>query len=47
MFEKAQIEIFNLNLNDIIVTSEIWWGDDDIFMGGLTDEEQVKQKRPI
>ena len=40
MFEKAQIEIFNLNLNDIIVTSEPAWGDDDIYAGeGLVDEE--------
>lgn len=39
MFEKAQIEIFDLNLNDIIVTSEPAWGDDDIFMGELTDKE--------
>lgn len=27
MFEKAEIEIYELKLNDIIVTSEIWGGD--------------------
>ncbi len=39
MFKKAEIEIYDLQLNDIIVTSEPGWGDDDIFMGELTDEE--------
>ena len=36
MFKKAEIEIYELQLNDIIVTSEIWWGDDedDIFNEG-------------
>ncbi len=29
MFKKAEIEIYDLQLDDIIVTSEIWWGDDE------------------
>ena len=28
MFKKAEIEIYELELDDIIVTSEIWWGDE-------------------
>ncbi len=40
MFKKAEIEIYDLQLNDIIVTSEPAWGDDDIFMGDLTDTEE-------
>ncbi len=31
MFKKAEIEIYDLKLNDIIVTSEPWWDDDDIY----------------
>lgn len=34
MFKKAEIEIYDLKLNDIIVTSELEWGDDDIFTKG-------------
>lgn len=38
MFKKAKIEIYELNINDIIVTSELNWGDggdgDDIFNEG-------------
>lgn len=30
MFKKAEIEIYDLKLNDIIVTSEIPWDYDDI-----------------
>ncbi len=29
MFTKAEIEIYDLKLNDIIVTSELEWGDED------------------
>ena len=40
MFKKAEIEIYNLKLNDIIVTSTPAWGDDDIWAGeGLVDDE--------
>lgn len=40
MFTKAQIEIYDLKLNDVIVTSTPGWGDDDIYAGeGLVDEE--------
>ena len=40
MFKKAEIEIYDLQLNDIIVTSEPAWGEDDIYWGlPLTDEE--------
>ena len=39
MFTKAEIEIFDLQLNDVIVTSTPGWGDDDIFMDGLVDDE--------
>ena len=31
MFKKAEIEIYDLQLNVIIVTSEPWWDDDDIY----------------
>lgn len=31
MFKKAEIEIYDLQLNDIIVTSEPDWDDDDIW----------------
>ena len=31
MFKKAEIEIYDLQLKDIIVTSEPWWDDDDIY----------------
>lgn len=31
MFEKAKIEIYDLDFNDIIVTSTPDWDDDDIF----------------
>lgn len=34
MFKKAEIEINDLKLYDIIVTSEPGWGDDDIFLEG-------------
>lgn len=38
MFKKAEIEIYELKLNDIIVTSKLDWGDggdgDDIFNEG-------------
>ena len=36
MFKKAEIEIYELKLNDIIVTSEVWWGDneDDVYNEG-------------
>ena len=41
MFKKAEIEIYDLKLNDIIVTSEPGWGDDDIWAGeGLVDGEE-------
>lgn len=40
MFEKAEIEIYNLQLNDIIVTSEIPGGDlDGIGMYNLGEYE--------
>lgn len=39
MFKKAEIEIYDLQLNDIIVTSTPGWDDDDIFAGELTDDE--------
>ena len=40
MFTKAEIEIFDLQLNDVIVTSTPGWDDDDIWAGeGLIDEE--------
>lgn len=40
MFKKAEIEIYDLQLNDIIVTSTPDWDGDDIFAGeGLIDEE--------
>ena len=40
MFIKANIEIINLELEDIIVTSTPGFGDDDIWAGeGLVDEE--------
>lgn len=35
MFNKAEIEIYDLKLNDVIVTSTPGWDDDDIF----TEEE--------
>ena len=39
MFKKAEIEIYDLKLNDIIVTSEFnlgdWDDEDDIFGMGL------------
>ena len=31
MFTKAEIEIYDLQLNDVIVTSEPGFGDDDIY----------------
>lgn len=34
MFKKAEIEIYDLKLNDIIVTSEIPWDYDDVFTEG-------------
>ena len=38
MFKKAEIEIYDLKLNDIIVTSELKWGDeDDIFNKGFEE----------
>ena len=41
MFKKAEIEIYDLQLNDIIVTSTPGFGDDDIFAGeGLVDDEE-------
>ena len=33
MFQKAKIEIHNLKINDIIVTSTPGFGDDDIWAG--------------
>ena len=39
MFTKAEIEIFDLQSNDIIVTSTPGFEDDDIFMGVLIDDE--------
>lgn len=40
MFIKANVEIINLELEDIIVTSTPGFGDDDIWAGeGLVDEE--------
>lgn len=40
MFKKAQIEIYDLELNDIIVTSEPDWDDPDAVYGkGLTNDE--------
>ena len=40
MFTKAEIEIYDLKLIDIIITSTPGWGDDDIWAGeGLLDEE--------
>ena len=40
MFKKAEIEIYDLQLNDVIVTSTPGWGDDDIWASeGLIDEE--------
>lgn len=40
MFKKAEIEIYDLKLNDIIVTSVLGWGDDDFIFGtGTTGEE--------
>lgn len=40
MFTKAQIEIYDLKLNDIIVTSKPGFDDDDIYAGeGLIDNE--------
>ncbi len=33
MFKKAIIEIYNLKINDIIVTSTPGFGDDDIWAG--------------
>lgn len=40
MFKKAEIEIYDLKLNDIIVTSEQEWRDDDfIFVTGTQGEE--------
>lgn len=39
MFNKAKIEIYELNLDDIIVTSEPGWDDDDIFLEGELIEE--------
>lgn len=41
MFEKAKIEIYDLQFNDIIVTSEPGFGDDDIWAGDgfIVDEE--------
>ena len=41
MFKKAEIEIYDLKLNDIIVTSTPGFDDDDIWAGDgfLTDEE--------
>ncbi len=33
MFNKAKIEIYDLKLNDIIVTSTPGWDDDDIWAG--------------
>lgn len=29
MFKKAELEIYELELDDIIVTSEPWFGDDE------------------
>ena len=38
MFKKAEIEIYDLKLNDIIVTSELGCGDeDDIFGKGFEE----------
>ena len=38
MFKKAEIEIYDLKLNDIIVTSGLEWGDeDDIFNKGFEE----------
>ena len=41
MFTKAEIEIYDLKLNDIIVTSQPDFEDDAIFPGGkiISDEE--------
>ena len=40
MFIKADAEVINLELNDIVVTSTPGFGDDDIWAGdGLVDEE--------
>lgn len=33
MFKKAEIEIYDLQPNDIIVTSEVIWGDEDDIFG--------------
>ena len=41
MFKKAEIEIYDLKLNDIIVTSTPGFDDDDISAGeGLIDGEE-------